>query len=129
MECSIQSKYRSDHSPVRLKLNTTEHKIGPGFWKLNTSLLRNEDLVKKITDEILLAKSIYAICPYNPDYIGACPDSEIQFMIGDSLFWESLLVQIRGVIIKFAAAEKRNRCKEEGNLIKTRSYKLLENQE
>ena len=88
MECSIQSKYRSDHSPVRLKLNTTEHKIGPGFWKLNRSLLRNEDLVKKITDEILLAKSIYGICPYNPDYIGACPDSEIQFMIGDSLFWE-----------------------------------------
>ena len=119
MECSIQSKYRSDHSPVRLKLNTTEHKIGPGFWKLNTSLLKNEDLVKKITDEILLAKSIYAICPYNPDYISACPNSEIQFMIGDSLFWESLLVQIRGVIIKFAAAEKRNRCKEEGTLIKT----------
>ena len=40
-------------------------------------------------------------------------------MIGDSLFWETLLVQIRGVIIKFAASEKRNRCKKEGVLIET----------
>ena len=118
MECSIQSKYRSDHSPVTLKLNTAEHKIGPGFWKLNTSLLKNEDLVNKIKDEILQAKATYAATPYNPDYINSCPNSEVQLTIGDSLFWETLLVQIRGVIIKFAASEKRKRCKGEGILIK-----------
>ena len=119
MECSFQSKYRSDHSPVRLRLNTAEHKIGPGFWKLNTSLLSNEDLVNKIKDKILLAKSTYAATPYNPDYIYSCPNSDVQLTIGDSLFWETLMVQIRGVIIKFAASEKRNRCKKEGILIKT----------
>ena len=38
-------------------------------------------------------------------------------MIDDSLFWETLLVQLRGVLIKFAAAEKRKDQKFEQNLI------------
>ena len=39
-------------------------------------------------------------------------------MIGDSLLWETLLVQIRGVCIRYAAEKKRDRCNWEALLIK-----------
>ena len=116
-DCSIESKYRSDHHPVRMSLTTSQQIIGPGLWKLNTSLLKNEELVKLINKEIILAKSIYAVTPYNPDFVEICPCRDIQLMIGDSLFWESLLTQIRGIIIRFSSLEKRKTCAKEKSLI------------
>ena len=116
-ECNIGCKYRSDHAPVQLKLMTSEHIIGPGTWKLNVKLLENKELEVKILKEILLIKETYAATPYNPDYVQSCPNSTIQLMINESLFWETLLVQLRGVLIKFAAAEKRKNNKYEQNLI------------
>ena len=115
-ECNIMSKYRSDHAPVTLTLTTSEHVIGPGLWKLNIKLLENKEIEQQILNEILLMKRVNAATPYNPDYVESCPNVDIQLMIDDSLFWETLLVQLRGVLIKFAAAEKRKRNKHEKTL-------------
>ena len=112
-ECRIMSKCRSDHAPVKLTLTTSEHIIGPGLWKLNIKLLENKEVEQRILKEILLMKRVNAATPYKPDYVESCPNVEIQLMIDDSLFWETLLVQLRGVLIKFAAAEKRKRNKHE----------------
>ena len=49
--CNISSRYRSDHSPIRLKLNIDPHIQGRGYWKLNSNLLRNNELVKIVKEE------------------------------------------------------------------------------
>ena len=71
--CTFKPRYRSDHTPVRLQIDTTSHKPGPGCWKLNIDLLGNADLVKIVNKEIRLVKSIYAATAYNPDYVDSCP--------------------------------------------------------
>ena len=103
---------------MRLSLITNEHTIGPGFWKLNLSLLENEELIAKIKNKIKLIRATYAATPYSPDYIDSCPNKDIQLMISDSLFWESLLTQLRGVFIRFASIEKRKTCSIEKQLVK-----------
>ena len=40
--------FRTDHSPVVLTLSTDYCKRGPGYWKFNTSLLRDKNYVDKI---------------------------------------------------------------------------------
>ena len=40
--------YKSDHSAVSLNLDFKENQRGPGFWKLNCSLLRELDYVQNI---------------------------------------------------------------------------------
>ena len=59
--------------------------------KKEAAILREE--VKK---EIALIKSIYAASPYNPSYGESCPIEKLELIIDPALFWETLLVQIRG---------------------------------
>ena len=49
----ITCGYRSDHSLVSLVLIKSITKRGPGFWKLNTSLLVDTNTVKNIKDYII----------------------------------------------------------------------------
>ena len=48
----IKSSYKSDHSPITLKLNISNHIRGRGNWKLNNALLMDENLKHKISQEI-----------------------------------------------------------------------------
>jgi hypothetical protein len=59
---------------------------------------------------------MYAASPYNPDYVTHCPCKDLQIKITDQLFWETLLVQLRGRIISFASAKKRNNAEIEKSL-------------
>ena len=113
--CSIGSRYRSDHAPIFLKLNIDPHVRGKGYWKLNTNLLKNEEFIKKVKEEIMLIKATYALTTYHPDYVTSCPMAKIEFMINDSLLWETLLAQIRGTIIRFSAGESRKIKTQEKN--------------
>ena len=112
-DCSIKPRYRSDHAPVLLKLHIDNHTPGTGVWRLNVDLLQNEEAIKLVKKEILLIKSTYAITPYHPDYVDSIPMKDIEFLIDESLIWETLLTQIRGVLIRFASSLKRQRCKRE----------------
>ena len=108
-DCSIKPRYRSDHAPVLLKLNIDNHTPGPGLWRLNVDLLQNEEAIKLVKKEILLIKSTYAITPYHPDYVDSIPMKDIEFLIDESLIWETLLTKIRGVLIRFASSLKREK--------------------
>jgi exonuclease III len=44
----IKPGYRSDHSIVELTLNLSKHKKGPGLWKFNNSLLKDNEYVNEI---------------------------------------------------------------------------------
>ena len=48
----IISEYKSDHSMIKIKLKTETNRRGPGFGKLNCSLLENEKYIKQIKNVI-----------------------------------------------------------------------------
>ena len=56
LDCEICPGLLSDHSFVKLQIGLFDHMKGPGYWKLNTSLLENKDYVyatNKIIDKSL----------------------------------------------------------------------------
>jgi hypothetical protein len=75
----------SDHNPVELILSGIEqNNKGRGFWKLNTSLLKDKDYVNKIN---------------------ATLDEEIENhknMQNRSLAWDTIKMQIRSASISYA---------------------------
>ena len=104
----IETKYRSDHAPVSIQIELSKHKRGKGVWKFNNSLLMDDDFIKMINKEITNFKLIYAATPYNPEYIKPL-SHKFELMIDISLFWETLLVTLRGEIIRYASRKNRER--------------------
>ena len=47
-ESKITPGYHTDHSSIELGLQITSNKKGKGFWKLNTSLMRNIDYLANV---------------------------------------------------------------------------------
>jgi hypothetical protein len=103
---SILPKYKSDHAPVKLIITTSTNEHGKGYWKFNNSLLKDHEFVALIKQEISLIKSTYAATPYNPEYVSICPPKDLQIHINDQLFWETILVQLRGRIIYYSSKKK-----------------------
>ena len=102
----IKQSYKSDHSPVQLEIFISKTQKGKGIWKLNNSLLLDEELNTLINKEIQLTVSIYACTPYHPDFIQNYTTQNIEFMINIDLFWEVLQAQLRGVIIAYASKKR-----------------------
>lgn len=52
-DVSIIAVIRSDHSAIFLHLQEIEEcQQGPGFWKMNTSLLTDENFVQKMKEKL-----------------------------------------------------------------------------
>ena len=84
----ISHGFRSDHSLVSLSINPQTPR-GPGFWKLNTSLLQDDeyvDIVRKVID-----KTKQDCSSNNPNTM-----------------WEMIKLNVRGCTIKYASKKKRN---------------------
>ena len=112
---NIETKYRSDHAPISIQIELCKHTRGPGTWKFNNSLLMNEDFIKLIKKEIVYFKLTCAATPYNQDYISSISHN-FELMINPSLFWETLLVTLRGTIIGFTGKQKREQNKAKKKL-------------
>ena len=87
--CSIDPAPAPDHRAVVLDLNICDKKRGPGYWKLNTSVLSDEEYVKGVTDVIQQTILDYA-------------------EIGSKLTWELCKVRIREYSIRYCTFKKRN---------------------
>ena len=48
----IRPAIRADHNAISLKLHTMKNKRGPGYWKLNSNILKDEVYQNKIIDII-----------------------------------------------------------------------------
>ena len=94
--------YRTDHQMVELEMKICGEKRGPGYWKLNTSLLRDKDFVEKINAliDIELAQT--------PLY-----ESKRKH-------WEIIKLTIRGSILQYAA----RKMKSQNNTQKILEHKL-----
>ena len=103
----IKPGYRSDHSIIQLQLNITKDNRGKGFWKFNTSLLKDIEYITLIKQIIHENVTRYAA----PNQTVA--NHEILFNISDQLFFETLKMEIRKVTISYSSKKKRNREKRE----------------
>ena len=84
--------------------------------------------MKQINEKIMETKKQYALPVYNHDEIDSIPNREIQFMINDQLFLDTLLMEIRGKSISYASFKNKQRNCREKHLIK-RIADLEENTE
>ena len=101
---------------IKLNLKTSSNVRGKGSWKLNNEILKHRELITLIKQEIKLAKETYALPIYNPNTIHQVDEMKLELMISDSLFLNTLLCQIRGVIISYSKGKARESRKEEKEL-------------
>ena len=114
----IDPSYRSDHAIVVLELNLTIFSHGKSYWKHNNLLLTDPDYLKQINKKIEDIKLQYALPVYNLDEINNIPNKEMQFLINDQLFLDTLLMEIRGESISYASFKNKQINKRENILIK-----------
>ena len=114
----IETGYRSDHSMVTLILAMDNFEHGKPLWKHNNSLLTDSEYLKIINAKIQDIKKQYNCLPvYNHDAIDEIPDEELQFVISDQLFLETVMMEIRGKSISYASYKKKTKNMYEQNLI------------
>jgi len=93
----IDIGFRSDHNPIDIKIKYLENKRGPGFWKLNCTLLENEGYIESI-------KTCINNCELdNPG-------------TSKGLLWDTMKCRVRGTSVKFSSWLKRERIKHIKNL-------------
>ena len=117
---NIQTKagYRSDHSVVVLELKFNTFTKGKGLWKFSNHLLKDHEYVLKVKETIERVKLQYANILYNKENIKDIPNSYINLTIKDSLFLETLLMEIRGQTISHSSYRKKEQNKAELELEK-----------
>ena len=97
---------------------TSDFTHGKGLWKFNNSLLIDATFLDLIHKEINSIKSQYAIYVYNHENLSNIPNSEIQFIINDQLFLETLLLASRGKTISYSSYIKKKNTQIEKQLEK-----------
>ena len=110
--------YRSDHSLVTLHLKKEQFKCDRPFWKFNNSLLRDRKFILEIKTLISEIKKQYAIPIYNLNNINDIPNNDLTFTISDKLFFETLMMEIRGKTISYSTFKKKTELNKERDLEK-----------
>ena len=95
--------YRSDHSGILLDLDFNINERGRGYWKFNNLLLKDQQYIDLVIETILEVKQTYAV--NNKD--NNQETSGLEFSINDQLFYETLLLMIRGNTIKYSSFKKK----------------------
>ena len=99
--------YRSDHSLVFISLEFGKFKKGTSYWKFNNSLLKDHIYVSEIKKIIQETKLQYAtVIPDGYNNVDEIPKQDLTFSINDQLFFETLLLAIRGKTIAYASHQK-----------------------
>ena len=116
IDSKIEHGYKSDHSIINITIkgetSTNKKKL---FWKFNNSLLKDSKYVAEIKNVINEVKTRYVDNEQAPENI---ENNDIQFTINDQLFFETLLMEIRGKTIAYASYKKKTSDQRENQLIK-----------
>ena len=87
--CQITTGFRSDHSIVYFNLTTEKHARGPGYFKLNNSVILDkeyQDKIKQAIDEIV----------------------EINKEANPNVLWQIIKGTIRNESIKYTSYKNKN---------------------
>ena len=115
-EADVISGYRSDHSIVTLGISLTTQKRGKGFYKMNASLLTDSVYQERMRKTIKETIATYALPVYTGAFISENPE-DISVTISWSLFWETLILNMRTETITYSIYKNRKRNEEERRII------------
>ena len=118
----IETGYKSDHSMVTLILAMDNFEHGKSLWKHNNSLLTDSEYLKTINSKIQDIKKQYCLPVYNHEAIDEIPDEELQLVIDDQLFLETVMMEIRGKSISYASYKKKSKNIQEQKLVEQIQY-------
>ena len=104
--------YKTDHSMITLQTSLHNNPRGRGFWKLNTSFLKDEEYVNQIREIIAQTKDEYA------------QDGTVT----PGLLWEMIKMKTREASINYGEAKKKKRHLEQKQDEIEKSIKILEEQ-
>ena len=100
VEVGTKTSIAPDHKAVKLRFNLINRKRGPGLWKFNNSLLKDETYVNLISDSY-------------PDII-----QKYSRINDPKLKWELIKMEIRGLTIPYSKNKARKIRKTENELEK-----------
>ena len=108
LTCSVTNSdklagFKTDHSLITIKLALHSNSRGPGFWKLNTSLLEDDGYVKQIKTTIKAVQEEY----------------QEDNTINAALTWEMIKLKVREQSILYAKTKQTNMSRIEEELEKT----------
>ena len=89
----ISFGFKTDHSLISVSLATHSNQRGPGYWKLNTSLLSDNDYVNKIR---MTVKNVNGEYSYDAS-------------VNPALNWEMIKLKIREQSIQCAKKKKKTK--------------------
>ena len=116
-DITIKPGYRTDHSLVVMKIQVMEAEKGPGIWKFNESVLQDVEYINTVKSTLRDIVYQYAIPVYDEEY--ATDENNfhsVQFTIDDCLFYETLIMLIRGETVKYCKRKARKRRAKEKEL-------------
>ncbi|MES9884827.1 MAG: reverse transcriptase domain-containing protein, partial [Sedimenticola sp.] len=97
--CKISFGYKSDHSMVSFKLQVTNVSRGPGYFKLNNSLLIDSEYTQLIRQSIV-------------------ETARINSEANSNTLWEIIKGNVRNETISYATRKKKNDKSRENNIQK-----------
>ena len=110
-KADIKPGYKTDHSLIIIELGLNQNQRGRGFWKLNTSHLRELDYINEVRTSIEETKAEY------------------QDTVNPALYWEMIKLKVREKSLEFASVRKkrlkRREIEIEQKMIEL--YKITEN--
>ena len=112
VKSQISPGFKSDHSIVSLEIDFSKVQLGRGFFKFNNSLLHDQDYVNLVKQTVKNVTRQYSTVNYTDEFWETLPTFNIDNMdinINDQLFFEVLMMEIRGVTIQYSARKKRNK--------------------
>ena len=115
---AIKPGYRTDHSCLTMTVQVIDMEKGPGIWKINESILQDSEYIELVNSTIKNTVYQYAIPVYNEEYLSDSNNYEnIDFTIRESLFYETLLMLIRGETVQYCKRKARTRRSKEKELL------------
>jgi len=118
VDTKILPGYRTDHSMILITLEFGKFKKGVSYWKFNNSLLKDITYVNETKQIIKDIKTQYTTNNLNVTDINDIPPQQLNFNINDQLFFETLLLAIRGKSIAYASYKKRLDIDKENKILK-----------
>ena len=114
-KANISPGYCSDHALVSLELKVNDIKRGKPLWKFNNSLLRDKEYAKLVKATILKVKQQYSL-PQKGEMSSTRDTHHTGCQINVQLFFEMILLEIRGKTISYAAYKKKQARQKENKL-------------
>ena len=118
-DAKILPGYKTDHSLISIEFKFGKFSPGKSYWKFNNSVLKDYRYVQEIKTVIEINRTRYAIIEEgNADTINEIPETNLQLSIDEPLFFDTLLMEIRGKTISYSSYKKKQENTKEQDLIK-----------